>query len=163
MFRKLLFTMAALVVLPAAVSAQSEDVNVTATVDFFSSITGAGDLAFGTLSRTVDNVIDPTSGGALRTVNFNADVTVSFSGVPATLAGPNGASLPVSLTCAYDQGGVWSAAVACNGNSFDITNTNATGVDVATLGFGGTITAAAVQAVPAGSYTGTFTIQVVAQ
>ena len=91
MSSKTLFALGAmLLVLPAAASAQlaTGQVNVSATVDAYAAITGSGDVAFGNLSRTVDNVIDAAggAGSAQRVVTFNGNIDVAFTSVPATLA-----------------------------------------------------------------------------
>lgn len=167
MFRKIFFTMAlALIVLPAAASAQlaSGNVTVTATVDPYAAITGTGDMQFGSLSRTVNNVVNPAAGvgAALRTVTFNSNIDVTFSGVASALSGPNGASLPVLLNCAYEVGGTWSAGTACSTATFAINNTLA-GLATAQVGIGGRILATDVQTVAAGDYQGQITIVVTAR
>lgn len=167
MSRKALFAVAAAVLLvPAGASGQlaTGQVNVTATVDAYASIAGLGDVEFGSLSRVADNVVDPAggAGAALRTATFNGDVDITFSSVPATLSGPNGAALAVTLNCAYDDGTGWSAASECSTATFALDNTLA-GLATATVGVGGEITAAAVQSVAAGSYSGSLTIVITAR
>jgi hypothetical protein len=167
MSSKTLFAMAAAMLLvPVGASAQlaTGAVDVTATVDAYAAITGSGDVAFGSLSRTVDNVIDPAGGAsaAQRTVTFNSNIDISFSGVPAALSGPGGASLPVALRCSFDAGSGWSVAAACSGLVIPLDNTT-TGEVSALLGFGGEILAADVVSVAAGSYSGTFDVVVTAR
>jgi hypothetical protein len=162
MVRKIVLTAAvALMAVPAFVSAQST-VTATATVGDHMAVTGSGDVAFGTLSRTVDNTIDPTgASAATRTLDYNRNVRVTFDNVPANLTA-GALTLPISLTCASRIGaGSWSAATACSSAQFDLDVGAA--LTQATLGFGGTITAANVATAIAGSYTGTLDIVVVAR
>lgn len=161
MVRKMMLTaVVALVAVPAFASAQST-VTATATVGDYMNVSGTGDVAFGTLSRTVDNTIDPTGASAAqRTLDFNRNVRVTFANVSANLT--SGAlTLPIALTCAWELGGTWSAASACSSAQFDIDVGAA--LTTATLGFGGTITAANVANAIAGDYTGTLDIVVVAR
>lgn len=161
MVRKFVLTAAvAMLVLPAFARAQS--VTATATVGNHSAVTGTGDLAFGTLSRATDNVIDAAggAGSATRTVEFNHNVRVTFNNVPANLTF-GALTLPVALSCASELGGTWSAAVACSGGQLDL-DVGAS-LTTATLGFGGTITAADVTNAVAGTYSGTFDIVVTAR
>jgi hypothetical protein len=163
MMKKMILTAAvAMLAVPAMASAQNT-VTATATVAQYALVSGSGDLAFGTLSTASDNVIDAAGGAghAARTLDYNHNVTVTFTSVPANLtSGTN--TLPVALTCASRIGaGSWSAAAACGTASMNLDV--GTAMTQATLGFGGTITAAnAVNAV-AGNYTGTFNIVVVAR
>lgn len=160
MVRKMVLAAVALLMVPALASAQS--VTATATVGSYSQVTGAGDLAFGTLSRAADNVINAAggAGSATRTVSFNHNVRVTFDNVPSALTS-GGLSLPVSLTCASQMAGVWSAASDCATAELDLDVS--TSLTTATLGFGGTITAANVQDAVAGTYSGTFDIVVTAR
>lgn len=163
MFRKsMLMAAVALIAVPAFASGQSQ-VSATATVGNFSQVTGAGDVDFGTLSRVTDNVIDAAggAGAAERTVDFNHNIRVTFTNVPTELTAAGGLSLPVSLTCASQMGGVWSTPVGCEGAQLDLDV--GTSLTTATLGFGGTITAAAVQNAAAATYTGTLDIVVTAR
>lgn len=159
MTRKLMLVAAvALLVLPNAVDAQ--DVTVTATVSPTFSLGGSGDLAFGPLSATVDNTIDATSGATTRTLDYNHDVTVTFN-APSVLTAAGLTDLPVTLMCASELGGVWSAAQLCSTASLDLDVGAA--LTQATLGFGGTIAATDVAAAAAGDYTGSFDITVTAR
>lgn len=163
MVRKMMLTAAvAVLAMPALASAQST-VTATATVAQYAEITGSGDLAFGTLSRTADNTISAAggTGAATRTLDYNHNVTVSFDNVPTSLVDGT-KTLAVSLTCATKVGAAaWSAEAACSGNSFDL-NVGAA-LTTATLGFGGTITATNAANALAGSYSGTLDIVVVAR
>jgi hypothetical protein len=165
MSKRMMFAaVVAALAVPAFAHAQAGSVTATATVANHSAVTGSGDLAFGTLSRTVDNTISPTgASAAVRTLTYNHNVRVTFSNVPANLTAGGGAlTLPVSLTCASRVGaGSWSSAVACSGAQFDLDVGSA--LTVATLGFGGTITAAAASNAVAGSYAGTLDIVVTAR
>jgi hypothetical protein len=160
----MLMAAVAMVAVPAMASAQST-VQATATVAQYSQLSGTGDLAFGTLSRTVNTTIDAAGGAghAARTLDYNHNVTVSFSGVPANLTANAGANnLPVALTCASRVGsGAWSAAAACGSASFNLDV--GTALTQATIGFGGTITAANAANAVAGNYSGTLNIVVVAR
>jgi hypothetical protein len=158
MIRKLMLVAAVALVLPNAVNAQ--DVTVTATVSPTFSLGGAGDLAFGALSPTVDNTIDATSGATMRTLDYNHNVTVTFN-APGVLTAPGLTNLPVTLMCASQLGGVWSAEQLCSSASIDLDVGPA--LTQATLGFGGTIAAADVAAAAAGDYTGSFDITVTAR
>ena len=165
MMKKMILTAAiAMVAVPAMASAQST-VRATATVAQFSQLTGPGDLAFGTLSRTVDNTINAAGGTgyASRTLSYNHNVTVSFSNVPANLTANAGAnSLAVTLNCASKVGtGAWSAVSGCSTASFALDV--GTSLTQAELGFGGQITAVNASNAVAGSYAGTFDIVVVAR
>jgi hypothetical protein len=117
---------------------------------------------FPTLSRSALNSVDPAggTGAATRSLDYNQNVTISYSGVPTDLTATiNGAAatLPVTLKCAYKVGAAaWSGASACSTASFDL-NVGAT-LTNGTLGFGGDITAAAVSNALAGTYTGTLTV-----
>lgn len=161
MVRKtMLMAAVALVMLPALASAQQ--VTATATVTQVAAVTGSGNVAFGTLDRVSDNVIDPTGAtAAVRTLTYNHNVTVSFTNVPSLLTdGP--LELPVALTCAARIGaGTWLPTVACGSGTIDLDVGGA--LTVATLGFGGTITGADAAAAIAGSYSGTFDIVVTAR
>jgi hypothetical protein len=162
MVRKtMLMAAVALVMLPALASAQSQ-VTATATVEQVAAVIGSGDVAFGTLDRVSDNVIDPTgASAAVRTLTYNHNVTVSFTNVP-TLLTDGSLELPVALTCAARIGaGAWLPTVACGGNTIDLDVGGA--LTIATLGFGGTITGADAAAAIAGSYSGMFDIVVTAR
>jgi hypothetical protein len=161
MVRKMMLTAAlAMLVLPAMASAQST-VTATATVGQTFALSGTGNLAFGALSASADNVIDATGGATTRTIDYNHDVDVSFANVPSALSSAGLTDLPITLVCAAQLGGVWSTPEACSSAIL--------GLDVgaeltqATLGFGGTITAAAVAAAAAGDYSATFDIVVTAR
>lgn len=159
MVRKMMLTAAvAILVLPAMASAQT--VTATATVAQTAVVTGAGDVAFGTLSASADNVISAVGGAATRTVTFNHDLDVSFDNVPVALAG-NGATLAIDLQCAWAVGGTWSTPTACSSALFAIDVGSA--LTVATLGFGGTILATDVANAPAGDYSATLDIVVEAR
>ncbi|HEX6307582.1 MAG TPA: hypothetical protein VFZ69_05300 [Longimicrobiales bacterium] len=157
---KLLLGVVTLLAGPALASAQT--VTATATVAEYALVSGTGDVAFGTLSRATDNVIDAAGGAghASRTLDFNHDVSITFNNVPASLT--SGAlTLPVQLTCASQLAGVWSAPVSCATAQLDLDVGAA--LTTATLGFGGTITAADVVNAVAGTYMGTFDIVVTAR
>lgn len=156
MIRKLMLVAAvAMLVLPNAVNAQST-VNATATVGNFSDVTGSGDLDFGTLIRNTDNVVDAVTQGPQRLIDYNHDVTVTFS-APTVLTG-TGDDLAVTLMCAAQIGAGAPVTEACTTASFDLAVGGT--LTQATLFFGGTIAEAAVNAAAAGSYSGTITIQV---
>lgn len=162
MTRKMMLTVAvAVLVLPMSASAQNQNsqVRATAAVAGYMDISGAGDLAFGTLSRSVDNVLSATDGTTTRDVSFNRDVTVTFSNVPTELVGTDAANtLAVTLTCAWEMGGTWSSAVTCGSQTFDLDV--GTGMTSGTLGFGGTITAAAAAAAVADTYQATMDVRI---
>jgi hypothetical protein len=164
MTRRMLITAAvALLVVPGFAQAQSQ-VTATATVANFSQLTGSGDLQFGTLSRVTDTTIDAAGGAghASRTLSYNHNVRVTFSNVPAALSNGGGLNLPVALTCAGRVGtGTWSTPAACSSAALDLDVGAA--LTQATLGFGGTITAANVASAVAGTYAGTLDIVVVAR
>lgn len=161
MVRKMILTAAvAMLIVPAMASAQST-VTATATVGETAVVSGAGDLAFGTLSATVDNVIDAAGGATVRTIDYNHDIDVTFTSVPAALSSTGLADLPIALTCASQLGGVWSTPVACAGSTLALDV--GTALTQATLGFGGTILAADVANAAAGDYTATFNIVVTAR
>lgn len=165
MFKKILFSAAvAVVAVPAMASAQSNQVTATAVVEQYAQLSGVGNLDFGNLSRATDNTIDAAGGvgSAARTLDYNHNVTVSFTNVPGVLVDGTGTlSLPVALTCASNVGGTWSGSAACSGASFDLNV--GTALTQATLGFGGTIAAADVVTAVAASYSGTLDIVVVAR
>src|SRR5687768_5630277 len=168
MMKKTLFSMAAIALLavPSFASAQAS-VAASATVATYMNLTGASSIAFGTLSRTVDNTVNAAggTGSAARGVDYNQNMTVTFTTVPTNLtATVNGATanLPVSLTCAYRIGtGSWNTPGACSGASFamDVGAALTSG----TLGFGGTITAANVATAVAATYTGALTVVLTAR
>ncbi|HSJ25814.1 MAG TPA: hypothetical protein VK929_14150 [Longimicrobiales bacterium] len=154
---------AALVLAPGLVQAQASQVTATATIAPYAAVSGSGDLSFGVLDRG-GITVDPTGGSAAqRTVNFNHNVRVTFTGVPSALmpTSGSGAGLPVTLTCAVRTGAAWSAATDCAGAELDL-DVGATTTE-ATLGIGGSITAAAVTNAVAGTYEGTLTIVVTAR
>ena len=167
--KKTLLALSALALMTAAPSMASAQATVaaSATVATYMNLTGTGSLSFGTLSRTVNNTIDAAggAGSASRTVDYNQNMTVTYSSVPTNLtATVNGstANLPVSLKCAYKIGtGSWSAVSACSSASFamDVGAALTTG----TLGFGGDITAANVANAVAATYTGSMTIVLTAR
>lgn len=154
---------AAVLMVPTMASAQASTINATASVADYMNMGGStNDLAFGTLSRTAANTISATSGAVTRTVTFNRNVAVSFSNVPTVLDGAvSSYQLPVTLSCAWQMGGTWNTAATCGTETFDLDV--GTGLTSATLGFGGTITAAAAAAAVADSYAGVMTITVVAR
>jgi hypothetical protein len=158
MTKTMMFTVAAaLLVVPAMAQAQSQ-VTATASVAQYSLVSGDGDLAFGTVDRTAGKTIDPTgTDAATRTLEFNHNVTVTFLNVPTNLA-QGTLLLPVSITCAAQVAGTWSAASACSSASLNMDV--GTALTTGTLGFGGTITGAAAAAAVAGAYTGQFDIRV---
>ena len=168
MMKKTLFSMAAvaLLVAPTFASAQST-VTASAAVATYMNLTGSSSIAFPALSRSVDTSVDPAggAGSASRSVDYNQNMTVTYTSVPTNLtATVNGstANLPVSLKCAYKIGsGSWSAASACSTASFamDVGTALTTG----TLGFGGDITAANVANALAATYTGSFTVVLTAR
>jgi hypothetical protein len=168
MIKKTLFSMAAITLLavPSFASAQSS-VAANATVGTYMNLTGASSIAFGTLSRTVDNTVNAAggTGSASRAVDYNQNITVTYSTVPTNLtATVNGstASLPVSLKCAYKIGtGSWNTPGACSSASFamDVGAAMTTG----TLGFGGDILAADVATALAATYTGSLTVVLTAR
>ena len=161
MVRKMMLTAAvAMLVLPAMASAQNT-VTATATVGQSAVVTGSGDLAFGTLSAVTDNVIAANSGAVTRTVDYNHNIDVTFTGVPTALSSAGLADLPVTLMCASQLGGTWSTPVACSGATLALDV--GTALTVATLGFGGTILAADVANAAAGDYTASFDIVVTAR
>jgi hypothetical protein len=143
----------------AEAAAQAGSVNATATVAQYSLVTGSGDLAFGTLSRTNDNVIDAAggAGAATRSLAFNHNVRVTFSNVPTHLAAGS-LQLAITLNCAARQGATWGSAAACSGAQLDLDVGSS--LTTATLGFGGVITAASAANAVAGSYSGTLDIVV---
>jgi hypothetical protein len=160
MLKKMILTAAvAILVLPAMASAQT--VVATATVSPVSTVTGSGDVDFGTLSTAVDNVIDATAGTVTRTLTYNHNLTVSFSNVPTALSSAGLTDLPVVLECAWELGATWSTVSACSAASFDIDVGAAQ--TVATLGFGGLIHAADVATAAAGTYTASFDIVLTAR
>ena len=166
MFKKILFTAAvAVVAVPALASAQSNEVRATAVVAQHALLSGLGNLDFGELSRSADNVINAAggAGSAVRTLSYNHNVRVSFGNVPENLMDPTGTlSLPVVLTCASRVGaGSWSMAGACTTAQFDLDVGNA--LTEATLGFGGTILGADAANAVAASYSGTLDILLVAR
>src|SRR5690606_17047 len=99
MVKKIVLTAAvAVLIIPAFASAQSS-VTATATVGNPAAVTGSGNLDFGTVSRASDNVIDAAggAGAATRTVEFNHNIRVTCSNVPANLTF-GALTLPVALT-----------------------------------------------------------------
>ena len=162
MIKKILTVAAAVIlVLPAAANAQNT-VNASATVATFNQLTGTGDLAF-TVTRAAGGSIDAAAGTVVRTLSFNHNVAVSYNNVPTDLTATVNATtvnLPISITCSSRMGAAaFSPAAACATTNFDV----GTSLSSATLSFGGTISAAAVQAAPAATYNGSFTIVVTAR
>ena len=163
MMKKTLYTMAAVALLavPAAANAQSS-VAADAAVATYTNLTGTSSIAFGTLSRSALNTVDAAggTGAATRSLDYNQNLTVTYSSVPTDLtATVNGSTvnLPVSLKCAYKIGaGSWNTAAACSSASFDLDVGSA--LTTGTLGFGGDITAASVANALAATYTGTVTV-----
>jgi hypothetical protein len=163
--RMMIVAAVAVLAVPAMAQAQSSQVTATATVANYSTVSGTGDLAFGTLSRTVDTTINPAGGAnaAQRTVHFNHNVRVRFTNVPTHLtAGGGTLQLAVALTCAARLGaGAWGSAASCAGAQFNLDV--GTSLTQATLGFGGTITAVNAANAVAGNYSATFDIVVEAR
>jgi hypothetical protein len=154
----------AVVAVPGFAHAQASQVAATATVANYSAITGTGDLAFGELSRTVDNIVNATgAAAALRTVSYNHNIRVTFANVPTHLTANAGTlQLPVSLNCAARIGTeTWSTPVPCSGAQLDLDV--GTALTSATLGFGGSITAAHTADAVAASYRGTLDIVITAR
>lgn len=161
MTRKLMAVLAVTLLATPAMAQAQNTVTATATVDQFSEVTGTGDIAFGPISRTEDNVIDAAggTGAAQRTVSFNHNITVSFTNVALNLTSGT-LTLPITLRCAVDDGD-WGTPQDCAGATFDLDV--GTGLTSATLGFGGIITEAAAAAAVAGSYEGTLDIVLTAR
>ena len=167
--KKTLFSMAAVALLavPSFASAQASTVATSGVVATYMNLTGTGNLAFGTLSRTVDTSVDAAggAGAATRSVDYNQNMTVTYTTVPTNLtATVNGstANLPVSLTCAYKIGtAAWSSASSCASASFNMDVGSA--LTTGTLGFGGAITAANVASAVAATYNGSLTIVLTAR
>jgi hypothetical protein len=163
MMKKTIVTVAvALIALPALVQAQQQ-VTATATVAQYSLVSGSGDLAFNTLSRTADNVIDAAggTGAATRALEFNHNVRVTFTNVPTVLMDGT-RELAVALTCTGRVGtAAWQATAACSSAQVDLDV--GTALTNGTLSFGGTITAANAANAVAGSYAGTLDIVVAAR
>ena len=163
MMKKTLYTMAAVALLavPAAANAQSS-VNASATIATYTNLTGTSSIAFGTLSRSALNTVDPAggTGSATRSLDYNQNVTVTYTSVPTDLtATVNGSTvnLPIAMKCAYKIGtGSWSSGAACSSASFDMNVGSA--LTTGTLGFGGDITAASVANALAATYSGTMTV-----
>lgn len=152
---------AVLVMVPAMAQAQASNVAVTASVAQHAVLSGTGDLDFGPLSSATDNMVNAAggAGAALRTLEFNHNVDVTFN-TPTVLS--NGSyNLPVTLRCAAQQGGSWNAAADCNGLTMPLNVSG--GMSTAVLGFGGIINAADVAQAMAGSYSATLTITVTAR
>jgi hypothetical protein len=162
MVRKIVLTVAvAMLAAPAFASAQST-VTATATVGQSAVVTGAGDLAFGTLVTASDNTIAADGGAVTRTLDYNHDVDVTFANVPAALTSAGAADLPISLMCAAQLGGVWSTPIACSPTTPIALDVGAS-LTQAILGFGGTILGADVATAAAGDYTGSFDIVITAR
>ena len=164
MVRKMVLTAAMmLLALPTLASAQADEVRVTASVANVADLSGSGDLDFGTLDAVNGNTINAAggAGSAQRTLDYNHDVTVTFTNVPAVLvSGSN--TLAVSLMCAAVIGaGSWTVPAACGSASIDLDV--GPGFTQATLGFGGSILAAAIANAIAGDYEATFDIVVTAR
>jgi hypothetical protein len=161
MVRKLMLAAAVtMLVMPGMASAQST-VQATATVSPTATLGGTADLAFGALSASVDNVIDATGGATTRTLDYNHNVTITYTNVPASLTSGTSTPLPIALTCASSLAGTWSAAQPCSSASFDLDVGAA--LTQAILGFGGTIAAADVAAAAAGDYAASFDITITAR
>jgi spore coat protein U-like protein len=156
--RKSLYLLAAVALLaPMAVRAQV--VNVSATIANSAAFTGSQDLDFGTVDVATGATVDPQdmANNGNRTLTYNYALDVSFTGVPANLqSGTN--NLPVSLTCDVQEGASWQGTVACSGNTFSLSAPTAS--TTAVVGIGGSIAAADAAAAPAGTYSGTITINV---
>jgi hypothetical protein len=162
MVRKMMLTVAVtMLAAPAFASAQST-VAATARVGQTAVVTGAGDLAFGTLLTASDNVIAADGGAVTRMLIYNHDVDVTFDNVPTVLTSPGAADLPISLMCAAQLGGVWSTPVACSPTT-PIALDVGVSLTQAILGFGGTILGSDVSNAAAGDYTGSFDIVITAR
>jgi hypothetical protein len=162
MIRKMLLTAAVFaVVIPAAAQAQATgQVSATAIVGDHIVLTGTGDMSFGTVLRTADAVVSAVDGSVTRVVTYNRDVAVAFT-APSALTGSSG-SLPVTLYCAQQNGATWTGATnPCTSGPMDL-NVGATTTQT-TLGFGGRILQADIEAAIAGTYTGTIDIVVTAR
>jgi hypothetical protein len=160
--KNVLMVAVAMLAAPAFASAQSSTVTATATVGQSAVVTGAGDLAFGTLVTGSDNTIVADGGAVTRTLDYNHDVDVTFDNVPAALTSAGAADLPISLMCAAQLGGVWSTPVPCS-PTVPIALDVGTSLTQAILGFGGTILGADVATAAAGDYTGSFDIVITAR
>ena len=153
----------AVMAVPAMVSAQgvqTSSVTASATIDSYMNISGATNLAFGTVDRSTGATISATDGSVTRALSFNTDVTVSFPAVPAELVGSDPANkLAVSLKCAVDDGTGYGAAQDCT-TSLELDLDVGTGLTSATLGFGGSISAAAAAAAVADTYSAQLDVRI---
>lgn len=162
MIRKMLLTAAVVaVVVPAAdvqAQAASGNVSATATVADYVVLTGTDNLSFGTVARGADAVISAVGGAATRSLTYNRNVTVTFSSLTA-LTGTGG-SLPITMYCATQTGAAaWVGETnPCTTGPIDLDVGAST--TTTTLGFGGRIAAAAIDAARAGTYSGTMDITV---
>jgi len=88
---------------PAAAQ-QTNTIDATATVVTPLSVSSVSSLAFGTVYPGVNKSVaytDATNGGKFSVAGYaGAQVTLSFT-LPATLAGPSGATLPIDTWSAY--------------------------------------------------------------
>ena len=147
---------AALLLAPAALSAQTATgtVAATATVKTAVSFGTPTDLAFGDITPNVAKTIAPADGGKIS-LSYNTSATVTVGTL--TMSGPNSQTFAPTLACAQD-----AAANAAAPTIFTCASgyTPALSGGAATWHFyiGGTVPAAASQNLPAGSYTGSVTL-----
>ncbi len=148
---------AALSLAPAQAEAQSASISATATVAVALTVANLRDLGFGTVIPSFNRTIaetDGTSGHFAIAGGANAEISVSFSSLPATLIGP-GPAMAVSFT------GTYATADALGvGTGFAPAGGFTTRLDAATgelhVYMGGTLIVPAAQT--AGLYSGTVTL-----
>lgn len=155
--KKSALVFAALFAIPAAASAQTATINVSATVQSAVSFSNTSDLSFGAaITPGSGATVTPANGGKSM-VSYNVPTTVTVAGTALT---NGGASLAVTYSCAQAATGTAAAPTAFPG-------TCAAGYTTALSGnaltdhwiyVGGDIAAAATTSAPAGIYSGTVTL-----
>lgn len=153
--------------LPSLAEAQSsqssvtESVSATATILAGLDITADGDLQFGDLlpgvARTVLNS-DPDAAQFAVSGAPNASVSLLFTSLPSVLVGPDRATLSIAFSGSAGGIGTASRTVASSFNPATAQTRALSEAGALFIMLGGTATPGSSQ--PAGTYTGTITLQV---
>jgi len=143
-----------------AAQAQSASISATATVNTPLTVTGVAPLAFGTVFPGLAKVVAPADAASGRFTilgQTNAEVSITFPGLPTNLTGPG--SLPIGTYT-----GEHNNTNATGGTAFVPSAASTLAVLDAATGnrfvfIGATVTPGVAQT--AGAYTGTITMNVV--
>lgn len=173
--RKLILTTLALALLavPAALQAQANTINATATIDKAFSYPAKQDLSWNTITPVGPSgnpaaAVTLAGGGTLGYVQVWTNTTTTVTTLNLTNAGLVGAVSGATITPTYTCGASATTAApgalaACvNGATFTHTRGGSTN-ETYSVWFGGSIAGTAIDGAAADTYTGTITLTVTSQ